>query len=230
MKLVFRPIRLLALTLTGGLVLATGCGTVPQGLLPESQTPDITTNPGGLTPGGNPSNDWRVQPSPVQSPAPTYPKPSPVQSPAPIVTPAPVASPAPGSTDLASLEDYILEQTNAERAKVGAKALVMNSTLRPLAQSRSKDMADRNYFDHVTPDGKKVFDMLKELGYAYTTAGENIAYNTYPVSRAAQEAMTGWMNSSGHKANILNTKFGRIGVGAYRRSDGRVYFTQVFTN
>ncbi|HEY9854801.1 MAG TPA: CAP domain-containing protein [Stenomitos sp.] len=224
MKFPFRPFPFLALTLMGGLALASGCGTIPQGMLPADQTPAIT-NPGNVTPGA--PSDWRVPSTPIQTPAPGT---SPTTS--PVDTPAPVATPAPASSDLASLEDYILQQCNVERAKVGAKALAMEeATLRPLARSRSQDMAVRNYFDHTTPDGKKVFDMLNELGYPYSTAGENIAMNTYPVSTSAQEAFKAWMNSSGHKANILNTKYGRIGVGAYRRSsDGAIYFTQVFTN
>jgi len=220
-------------TLMGGLALASGCGTIPQGMLPEDQTPPVTTNPGSVTPGA--PSDWRVPSNPVTTPTSPVTRPtSPITAPttSPVGTPAPVATPAPVSSDLASLEDYILQQCNAERAKVGAKALVMEeATLRPLARSRSQDMAVRNYFDHTTPDGKKVFDMLKEQGYSYSTAGENIAMNTYPVSSSAQEAFKAWMNSSGHKANILNTQFGRIGVGAYRRaSDGAIYYTQVFTN
>lgn len=229
MKPVIRPFHYLALTLMGGLALASGCGAVPQGMLPEHLTPDITTEPGALTPGS--STDWRIQPQPGTSPTAPPSQPSPVRTPSPVATPAPSPTSAPVSTELSALEDYILQQTNAERAKVGAKTLVMDPTLRPLAQSRSQDMAVRNYFDHLTPDGKKVFDMLRELGYPYSTAGENIAMNTYPLSSSAQAAFKGWMNSSGHKANILATKYGRIGVGAYRRtSDGAVYFTQVFTN
>lgn len=240
MPFVTRPFRYLALSLMGGLALISGCGNLPPGMLPEYQTPDITTQPGA---GSSPTTDWRVQPRPGASPttSPNQPAPvrtpSPIASPAPVRTPSPVATPiptptsAPVSTELSALEDYILQQTNAERAKVGAKALSMDPTLRPLARSRSQDMAVRNYFDHVTPDGKKVFDMLRELGYSYSTAGENIAMNTYPVSTSAQAAFKAWMNSSGHKANILATKYGRIGVGAYRRtSDGAIYYTQVFTN
>lgn len=246
MTFVSRPFRYLALSLMGGLALASGCGNLPPGMLPDYQTPEITTQPGA---GSSPTSDWRVQPRPGASPttSPSQPTPvrtpspvatpAPVRTPAPVATPAPVRTPAPAptsapvSTDLSALEDYILQQCNVERAKVGAKSLTMDPTLRPLARSRSQDMAVRNYFDHVTPDGKKVFDMLRELGYPYSTAGENIAMNTYPVSSSAQEVFKAWMNSSGHKANILAAKYGRIGVGAYRRtSDGAIYYTQVFTN
>lgn len=92
-------------------------------------------------------------------------------------------------------------------------------------------MVDRNYFDHVTPDGKTVFDMLAALHFGYSAAGENIAMNTYPESQSAVSVMQQWMNSSGHKANILNVKYGRIGVGAWKKpSTGGIYYTQVFTN
>jgi uncharacterized protein YkwD len=128
------------------------------------------------------------------------------------------------------MEAYIFQQTNVERAKVGAPALVSDSTLNQLARERSQDMVNRNYFSHQTPDGLYVFDMLKTLGISYSTAGENIAMNTYPGQQAGVEAMTGWMNSPGHKANILSAQFGRIGVGAWKKSDGSVYFTQDFTN
>lgn len=222
--------------LLGALALVAGCAVVPPGFVPESSTPDITTNPGTLTPGA-PSSDWRVQPKPAPTAPVTSPTPSPVRTPAPVATPAPITTPAPvatpapvTTTDTAAMEDYIFQQVNLERAKVGARALVHDATLRSVARSRSQDMGTRNYFDHVTPDGQKVFDLLREIGYAYSTAGENIAVNTYPVSQSAQAAMSGWMASSGHKANILATKYGRIGVGAYRTSSGKTYFTQVFSN
>ncbi|MBO9540104.1 hypothetical protein J7643_05875 [bacterium] len=224
-----RHVNRVGLVALGGLLLVSGCGGVPFGMLPESMTPPITTNP--IAPG----EDWAggggaYQPAPGRSPAPVV-TPSPGRTPSPVGTPDPVATPIPPANDLAGAEAIVFQQTNEERAKVGAKALASDPQLNALARSRSEDMVKRNYFDHVTPDGKKVFDMLKEMGFAYSTAGENIAYNSYPLSQSPQRAMTAWMNSSGHKANILNTRFGRIGVGAYKRSsDGAIFYTQVFTN
>jgi uncharacterized protein YkwD len=186
-------------------------------------TPDITTNPANL--GGGAGGVKPSVPDPGATPTPgVWPTPKPGKTPAPTPTTAP-------ASDLAGAEAIVFQQTNAERAKTGAKALVSDPALNALARSRSEDMVNRNYFDHVTPDGKKVFDMLKEMGFAYTTAGENIAYNSYPISQSPQQVMTAWMNSSGHKANILNTRYGRIGVGAYKRAkDGAIFYTQVFTN
>lgn len=208
-------------------------------------TPRPSRRPGGWptpipqpsqTPVGFPT-PWPVLPP---TPAPTAPPPTPVPS-APPPTAPPAATPTPGGSnpllvpnpqnaDLAAMEAYIFQQTNVERAKVGAPALVSDSTLNQLARERSQDMVNRNYFSHQTPDGLYVFDMLKTLGISYSTAGENIAMNTYPGQQAGVEAMTGWMNSPGHKANILSAQFGRIGVGAWKKSDGSVYFTQDFTN
>jgi uncharacterized protein YkwD len=132
---------------------------------------------------------------------------------------------------LSQLENDILRMVNEERAKVGAKALAMETMRRDVARAHSKDMAVRNFFDHNNPDGKSPFDRMKAVGISYTAAGENIAYNTYPVDRAAKAAMDGWMNSDGHRKNIQNAKYGRTGIGVYRNpSNGRVYLTQVFTN
>lgn len=140
-------------------------------------------------------------------------------------------APSVQSSDLVTAEAYILQQTNAERAKVGAKALTLDSTLTSLARGRSDDMATRNYFSHYTPEGQNVFDMLAALGYSYRTAGENIAMNTYPVSQSPQQIMTAWMSDQGHKDNILNVNYGRIGIGAWMRaSDGAIYYTQDFSN
>jgi Uncharacterized protein with SCP/PR1 domains len=132
---------------------------------------------------------------------------------------------------LSQLEDDILRMVNEERAKVGAPALSMESMRRDVARGHSKDMAVRNFFDHNNPDGKSPFDRMRAAGISYSTAGENIAYNTYPVDRAAKAAMDGWMKSDGHRKNIQNAKYGRTGIGVYRNpSNGRVYLTQVFTN
>lgn len=207
----------------GGVLLVSGCGTAPLGMIPEYMTPTITTNPANL--GGGSGGGEAARPTPGRTPAPAV-----TPTPQPGKTPSPGTSPTPAA-DLAGAEEIVFQQTNAERAKTGAKALVSDARLNELARSRSEDMVKRNYFDHVTPDGKKVFDMLKEMGFAFSTAGENIAYNSYPLSQSPQRVMTSWMNSSGHKANILNTRYGRIGIGAYKRpSDGAIFYTQVFTN
>lgn len=238
-----RPAHVLSALL---LLMAASCAQVPTGFIPFPNSPPdpVPKAPGDATVPYRPAPDASIDPGyrrPVPgetaTPAPwKTPGPVPTATPAPIKTPTPVPTSPPSTqpptgTDLASLEQYIFEQTNAERAKVGAKALLSDPSLNTLARSRSEDMVNRNYFDHVTPDGKNVFDMLKAMNFSYSTAGENIAMNTYPESKSAVSAMQQWMNSSGHKANILNVKYGRIGVGAWKKSaTGGLYYTQVFTN
>lgn len=207
-----------------------GCGSAPLGMIPEYMTPGITTNP-AIVGGGSGGTD-ASRPTPGRTPSPVVtPTPRPGQTPTPGASPAPVASPVTPATDLSGAEQIVFQLTNEERAKTGAKALASDPALNELARSRSEDMVKRNYFSHDTPDGKNVFDMLKEMRFSFSTAGENIAYNSYPISQSPQRVMTSWMNSSGHKANILNTRYGRIGIGAYQRpSDGAIFYTQVFTN
>lgn len=234
----------------GAVVLISGCGTAyPSGFLggglpdfgemgppayreqPSTTPPDFTMlPPPAEKPAPVPSTPTLPTPNPTYpTPRPTYPTPSPTYpTPAPTQpTPAPVDD----SEYLSQLENDILAMVNAERAKVGARALAMESMRRDVARAHSKDMAVRNFFDHTNPDGKSPFDRMRAAGISYTTAGENIAYNTYPVDRAAKAAFDGWMNSDGHRKNIQNANYGRTGIGVYRNpSNGRVYLTQVFTN
>ena len=86
-------------------------------------------------------------------------------------------------------------------------------------------MADKNYFDHTSPTYGSPFDMMKKFGIKYNTAGENIAKG----QTTAQSVMNSWMNSPGHRANILSSNFGKIGVG-YVNKNGTTYWTQMFTN
>lgn len=119
----------------------------------------------------------------------------------------------------------VLKLVNIERSKVGLHKLEMSSQLSTLARMKSQDMADKNYFSHISPTYGRAFDMMNKFGIRYTIAGENIAmrYN------GPQDVMNGWMNSSGHKANILNPKFGTLGIG-YVNKNGTTYWTQMFTN
>ncbi len=118
----------------------------------------------------------------------------------------------------------VLELVNIERAKAGQAPLVLDAKLSYVADEKSKDMAISNYFDHISPNYGSPFDMMKEFGVSYTAAGENIAMG-YKTSEAVME---GWMNSPGHKANILSPKYGKIGIGVYFGDS--MYWTQMFTN
>ncbi len=118
---------------------------------------------------------------------------------------------APGAPVIASAitPSSVLELTNQSRANAGLSALTYNTTLEQAAQAKAEDMLARQYFAHNTPDGKTPWTFFDAVGYAYLSAGENLAVHFTDVE-PLQEA---WMNSPGHKANILNSNFKEMGVG-----------------
>ncbi|MBM3271358.1 MAG: hypothetical protein FJZ01_27295 [Candidatus Sericytochromatia bacterium] len=122
----------------------------------------------------------------------------------------------------------MLALTNEARVAAGLRTLAADGRLADLAAARSQDMGDRGYFSHTTPEGETLFAMLPARGIGYTSAGENIALNSASPGATARTAFSGWMNSPGHKANILREAFGRLGVGVYRTPAGKTYLTQVF--
>lgn len=127
-------------------------------------------------------------------------------------------------------EALLVKLTNQARASAGLPALKVDATLTSVARWRSQDMIDRDYFSHsIPPNGTKVFDELKRIGYCYTAAGENIGTNNYPDDVATQTIQDGFMGSSGHRANILGT-WAVIGIGAYKGADGKHVWTVLFAN
>jgi len=126
------------------------------------------------------------------------------------------------------LEDDLFTLVNKERASEGVSALTHDEDLREVAFEYSEDMYRRDFFSHIDPDNNDVVDRLDEAGIDFTAAGENIAWNS-GSSDPVQTAHDGLMASPGHRANILNTSYTRIGCGI--ASDGdKYYFTQVFTD
>lgn len=111
------------------------------------------------------------------------------------------------ATDMSSYG--LLTNTNEERTSRGLKALTTNSKLATAAQNKAADMAAKDYWSHVSPSGKTPWAFITEAGYSYQTAGENLAYGFATSS----DTVTGWMNSSEHRANILNTSYTNIGFG-----------------
>ena len=120
-----------------------------------------------------------------------------------------------------SYEEEVVRLVNKERASRGLSTLKHNWELSRVARYKSEDMKNKNYFSHTSPTYGTPFQMMKSFGISYKTAGENIARG-YSTPAAV---VNGWMNSSGHRANILNSSFTEIGVGYY--SDGN-YWTQMF--
>lgn len=125
------------------------------------------------------------------------------------------------NADNLSFEQRVVTLVNEQRAANGLKPLTLNADLSNVARVKSQDMHDNHYFSHTSPTYGSPFDMMKSFGISYRTAGENIAMG-YATPEAVME---GWMNSSGHRANILNASFTQIGVGYV--ADGN-YWTQEF--
>ncbi len=122
-------------------------------------------------------------------------------------------------------ESEMLVDVNREREANGLLPLRIDANLRKLARSHSADMLQRGYFSHYTPDGLSPFDRMNAANIEYTYGGENLA-----LAPSVSLAMQGLLNSPGHRANILNPNFNKIGIGAI---DGGVYgimFSQEFTN
>jgi len=131
--------------------------------------------------------------------------------------------------DLTSLETQILNLINNIRVSNGLGVLQPNQILTDIARSRCSDMINRSYFSHYTPDGKNIFNILKENGVSYVNAGENLGKST-PASSGTPEAFANaWMASPTHKANIVRSVYSKIGIGVVDGGGRRVVAT-VFTN
>ena len=126
-----------------------------------------------------------------------------------------------GSTSVLDYEQQVVTLVNAERAKYGLAALTLDETLCGYARVKSQDMHDQGYFSHTSPTYGSPFDMMRAFGVSYRAAGENIAMG-YATPAAVVEA---WMNSEGHRANILSANYTTLGVGYV--ADGG-YWTQWF--
>lgn len=130
----------------------------------------------------------------------------------------------PEKSSLLSLEDEVIRLTNVERTKRGLPALAKNWELCRVARYKSEDMLNRGYFAHNSPAYGSPFDMMESFGLRFTAAAENIAYG----QRTPAEVMNAWMNSPGHRSNILSGNVSEIGVGVAKKSNGTLYWTQMF--
>ncbi|CVK18698.1 CAP domain-containing protein [Sporomusa sphaeroides] len=116
-----------------------------------------------------------------------------------------------------------IDLLNRDREKQGLPRLSADAKLSQVARKHAKDMAQNKYFSHTNRKGQSPFDRMKEDGITYRSAAENIAYNS---SIAAMQAA--WMNSPGHRTNILNSQYTHVGLGLYTASDGTIYGVQLF--
>jgi uncharacterized protein YkwD len=168
-------------------------------------------------------------PEPTASPgAPT----SPATDRAPATTPPPSlafpvenspAPPPPVDNSITGYEDRVLAITNAEREAAGCGPLAVDERLRTAARGHSHDMAVNDYFSHTSLDGRSPSDRAREAGYS-GGVGENIAMGY----RTPEDVMRGWMNSDGHRRNLLRCSYSVIGVGLAYDDRGRPYWTQKF--
>lgn len=141
-----------------------------------------------------------------------------------IQQPAP-EQPGPGESDgvVHSEVEQVVNLVNAERAKAGLPALQMQTGINNAAAVRAQEI--KRQFSHTRPDGSSFSTALTQQGVSYNRSGENIAYG----QRTPEAVMEGWMNSSGHRANILNASFQNIGVGLYQDENGVKHWVQLFT-
>lgn len=133
------------------------------------------------------------------------------------------------SNYIAEIEQAIFQRVNQERAAAGLPALSYNTTMEHYARIKSKDMGDNGYFSHEDLQGKLITEQMKADGVSYRAWGENIAYiqGMSDNNALATKFMDNWMNSSGHRANILSTNFSSIGIGVYKIGN-TYYATQEF--
>jgi uncharacterized YkwD family protein len=125
------------------------------------------------------------------------------------------------TSTLSAYEQKVVDLTNQERAKSGLPALKVDMPLSKMAREKSRDMSANGYFSHTSPTYGSPFDMMKKYGISYRSAGENIAMG----QRTPEEVVNGWMNSEGHRKNILNPNYNHIGVGYVSQGN---YWTQEF--
>lgn len=127
------------------------------------------------------------------------------------------------STGTSSAAQAVLAEVNAARTKNGLSALTLDANMNRAAAVRAAELAQS--FSHTRPNGSRGLTALNEAGVSYRTAGENIASG----QQSAQAVVSAWMNSSGHRANILSSLFGRMGVGQ-ATIGGRTYWVQLFAD
>ena len=148
-----------------------------------------------------------------------YEKPSPDKNTEPSETPAP-------SDSAEQYPEEVLRLVNAEREKAGIQPLALDTQLCAAASQRAKELVES--FEHVRPDGSAITTVLEENGCQYTKMGENIAAG----QATPEDVVASWMDSQGHRENILNPDYAKLGVGYYKDDAGDYvyYWVQLFTD
>ncbi|WP_433081034.1 CAP domain-containing protein [Dactylosporangium sp. CA-052675] len=165
--------------------------------------------------------------TPAKTPAKTptkTPAKTPTTTPTKPATPVTTAPAAPTTGQYAAMENEVVTLTNNYRQANGCGALRIDGRLVTAARAHSTDMVTKNYFDHTGSDGSNFVQREAAAGYTTGASAENIAWGY----RTAQDVVTGWINSPGHRANILNCQSVAVGVGLAYKADGTPYWTQDF--
>ncbi len=131
----------------------------------------------------------------------------------------------PSQGTISEYEKEVARLVNVERAKRGLQKLTLNAQISKVARIKCQDMINKRYFSHTSPTYGSPFRMMESFGIRFSAAGENIAYG----QKTPAEVMRGWMNSPGHRANILSKTYTNIGVGQATSKTGVKYWTQLFT-
>jgi uncharacterized protein YkwD len=200
---------------------ATGGYTTPGAI---TTTVNLRAGTNTLTFGN--ANGWAPDLDKITITAGGDPAPSPTAPPSGSPTAPPSSSPPASPDGDAAVESAVVALVNEERAKAGCQALKVDDRLTAAARGHSADMAARGYFSHTTPEGKSFADRITAAGYRWTAAAENIAKG----QRDAASVMNSWMNSPGHRANILNCTYKDIGVGLAYDGSRTPLWTQDFAS
>lgn len=195
---------------------------VPEPTPPvPSEKPSPTPKP---TPTATPAPTPTLPPAPtpVPTPVPTT-VPTPVPTPAPTPTPTPTPAPTNSPINLAEYELYLVDLINAERVKNNLSPLAVDTELMKVARIKAEDMTANNYFDHTSPTYGSPFEMMKSFGISYMSAGENLA-----GGQSAEWAVQAWLDSSGHRANIMTEYFTHTGIGISKSDLYGYVFVQMF--
>ncbi|GGB65331.1 CAP domain-containing protein [Fictibacillus barbaricus] len=175
----------------------------------------------------NQPQQQQIQAAPAPAPQQQEQQAAPAPAPAPqqeqTKAPAEEAPKAETSAELTADEQQMLNLVNQEREKQGLPALKADPELTKVARVKAKDMIDNNYFDHNSPKYGSPFDMMKQFGVEYKTAGENLAGNS-----SVQGAHTSLMNSQGHRENILKADYTNVGIGVVDGGQYGKMFVQLF--
>lgn len=141
-------------------------------------------------------------------------------------TASPVALPTGATEEIREQELAIAEGVNDERQAQGLATLEWRGDLARVAREYSRRMLDEGFFDHVSPEGESIADRVRDAGITFTAVGENLYQGDGPLDHVST-AVDGWMDSPGHRENILREVFTQTGVGLARQGD-RVIATQIF--